>query len=239
MTFGTLGSGIGGADLGLLSLGWALAWQAECDPDKTALLTARWPDVPRCRWIEEAATMPSADVVHAEPQAPEAEYVDPCLAFITARRPTRVIIDLASRNAAGPLYRDACHALAHAGYRVGAMIVRYQTCAMVDGTVAASHVRARVVLLAALPPAPAPPDLSAEVRSILFTQDPAWDPEAEHAPETALASDALERVRLLPAGWTSALPEPARFEALRAATVPHFAALCGAALLGRVALENG
>mgnify|MGYP001587517106 CR=1 FL=1 len=66
-----------------------------------------------------------------------------------------------------------------------------------------------------------------------------WDPEAEHAPETALASDALERFRLLPAGWSSALPEPARFEALRAATVPHFAALCGAALLGRVALENG
>ena len=220
LTFGSLGSGIGGADLGLQSLGWTLAWQVERDEGKRAVLAAHWPGTYRA--VIDIASPTSrvmherVDVVHCEPTAPEAEYVDPVLAWITAARPERAIIDLASRNAAAPLYRATCYALARAGYRVGAMIARYQTCAVVDGAVAASHVRARVVLLAALPPLPAPPDLSGEVRSILFTQDPAWDPASEHEPETALASDVLERVRLLPSGWTAALQEPARLEALRA-----------------------
>ena len=238
LTFGSLGSGIGGADLGLISLGWTLAWQVERDHDKTALLAARWPDVPRRRWIEEAATLPSAEIVHVEPQAPEAEYTDPCLALLAARRPTGVIIDLASRRAADPLLIAVGRALGDLGYRASAALFRYQTCAIVAGRQHASHVRNRVVFLATLPPLQAPPDLGAEVRSILFSGVPAWDPALLNVAETALPSDVLEQVRLLPPGWTAAMPEPARFSALREATVPHFAALCGAALLGQIAPEN-
>ena len=237
-TFASVYSGIGGADLGLLSLGWALAWQAERDPAKSSLLSARWPHVPRCRWIEEAATLPAADVVHVEPQAPEAEYTDPCLAVIAARRPAGVIIDLASRRAADPLFVALGRALGDLGYRTSAILFRYQTCAVVDGRQHASHVRNRVVFLGTLPPLQAPADLGSEVQSILFSGVPAWDPALPNVAETALPSDVLEQVRLLPPGWTAEMSEPARFSALREATVPHFAALCGAALLGRVMPEN-
>ena len=238
MTFGSLGAGIGGADLGLLSLGWRLAWQAERDLEKALLLAQRWPDIRRATDIEKASYLPIPDIVHCEPQAPEPDYLWPVIQYVSDARPQGVIIDLASRRAALPLLSDTSRALRDLGYQIGTALLRYQTCVIADGRQHASHVRNRIIFLGTLPPAVPPSDLGLNSRSVLFSGVPEWDPTLPNVAETALSSDVLEQVRLLPRGWTATIPEPARFATLREATVPAFAALCGAALLGQVVLQN-
>src|SRR4051794_20747542 len=47
LTVGSLFSGIGGVELGVVRAGFEVRWQVEVDPYASAVLAKRWPDVRR------------------------------------------------------------------------------------------------------------------------------------------------------------------------------------------------
>ena len=46
LTFGSICSGVGGADKGFEDAGWNLRWQCESDTSRRQLLAAKWPGIP-------------------------------------------------------------------------------------------------------------------------------------------------------------------------------------------------
>src|SRR5689334_15031564 len=63
LTFGSICSGIGGAEAAWTPLGWRAAWCAEIDPFASAVLAARFPDTPNFGDFTKIGREVAADAV--------------------------------------------------------------------------------------------------------------------------------------------------------------------------------
>lgn len=228
MTFGTLCSGIGGADLGLLRLGWGCAWQVERDPFKAAVLAEHWPKLLRCADVEDAADLPPVDLVHCEPQAPEPWAVDPVLRWVRAARPQRIVIGVATGHEASRSYGDIFWTLYRSGYSVSSGIIQYASGVRLNGNRVAVNGRSMMIIWGVR--GAAAPVVHPELALALGFGDVNLADATVVIDEEAIPADDLERARGFPLGWAclcGATPcrcGAARINAVREATAPPFAA---------------
>lgn len=93
MTFGSVYSGVGGADLGFERAGWTVAWQVETDLFRRAVLSQHWPEIPRPRDVREAI-VPAPALVYAELPTAERFWLDWLLTFLVRNACPMAIVEM-------------------------------------------------------------------------------------------------------------------------------------------------
>ena len=228
-TFGTLYSGIGGADLGLARCGWQCLWQCENDPYRMAILARHWGQIPMYADVFDAPKSPRnlyADVVYAEIPGPVPSYIDPLLRVAQESQPPVMLLETSISKQENMHVRIA-EGLTDAGYQVAARTISYGTSAIVDDEwrMVVSEPRTRAMFFAL------------RRGAFLGTAAPTWASvfgpalldDVMRADEDTMPIADLEIARGFPAGWTCTCGEESwkcrcdterRRVALREATSP-------------------
>ena len=245
LMFGTLYSGIGGADLALSQMGLRCAFQVERDPVKRRVLEHWWPGVSRfddlgaLNHVLHGLGLLVPDVLHTEPQNALPEHVDPVLDFVGQTLPRLLIVDVATGRESVAYDRIGTR-LCEAGYRVECRVAQYGTSGVTlrDWRVVASEPRSRALYFARRDLLPAVEEAGVGALRL----GPAETEQTLSADEPNMTPTDLEVARGFPPGWSSTACEDygprrldhrcdARVRALREATSPYFAQWCVSLIL--------
>ncbi len=215
-TFGSLYTGLGGFDCGLVKAGYRCRWQAETDADLRAHLARRFPDA---RQHESAAAARSdeiadVDLVYAEIPLGSfgPEWAMPAVE-VALTRASWLLLD----GSPAPwleIGAPSVQLIAH-GWRVSYRYIVYAT----DGPTGRSLVRKRVWMLASRTGHPS------AVMDLLHLDPDEPDGRPQPVPGVVGETDAaaladVEAIRMLPSGWTDGLPEADARDGLAGAASP-------------------
>jgi len=217
MRFGSLYSGIGGADYGLCLHGWVPVFQAECDVFRAAVLRRRFPQARLYDDVQAVCADESVDVIYAEMPDRDVPLWWPLAAAAIQRvRPSWIIVEFSPTVDMSPILRDV---VAWGwGIRLFTLNARLDTPSLER---ADQHVSTRAMLVCAARREDMSSLTSAHSCHISVTAEgPLFDP-------ALTPIERLELARALPAGWTCqcgqtacmCLPD-ARISAIRDATTP-------------------
>jgi hypothetical protein len=237
-TFGTLYSGIGGADLGLCLHKWTPVFQAECDVFRAQVLRKNFPDAKLYQSVEVAAEeiIPGdVEVVYTEmPDRDLRRWWPPAALAIEQACPDWAVVEFSPTADMSPILR--WFALEGWGFRFFTVTARVYTETL---TREEQDVRTRAVLVASQNPDVIEDTIKLQSTRVDMTAGgpPLKSPKG--------STEMEEESRALPPGWTCACGVPeipghltctcnqdARRSAVRDATSPVIADFVAYLLLG-------
>lgn len=122
LTFASVYSGVGGADLGFTKAGWACQWQCERDPWRRKLLKNHWPTVPIHEDVFALTDMTPVDMLYGETPNKEPQWIDGYIAVVATLNPAVFILETSPQNVTAlSLIRQAMPA-----YGVSRFILQYE-----------------------------------------------------------------------------------------------------------------
>lgn len=194
--FGSLYSGVGAGELGLVRAGWSPAWFAERDPWRRRVLAARFPGV-RC--FESVEAVSDTDVepvglIYADPPSRDPWWFRPLWPIVERTRPEFLVLEAGLR-----CVDEFLETFARLGYRGVGVNVAYD----VDRLGRAFH-QSRPYAFAGLIEVPALQAVLDALSAMEGAAHDATEPEDLADPDRVRVPDIVEALYGLPVGWTCA-----------------------------------